>query len=117
VLVHQPSDRDRAPEIAGAVLAVISRMGGDEFGLVLSRVRSVGHDLGMAIVAEGVEDEETFALLNELQCDAVQGYLIHRPAEAEVLADWLRDVPKREPDGRPSPLLAAPFGDSVRAGA
>ncbi len=53
----------------------------------------LGHDLGMAIVAEGVEDEATFALLSELGCDAIQGYLIHRPADAETLSAWLRAVP------------------------
>jgi diguanylate cyclase (GGDEF)-like protein len=68
----------------------------------------LGHDLGMAIVAEGVEDEETFELLRELQCDSVQGYLIHRPADAESLAPWLSEVRKRALDAQPRPRLAGP---------
>jgi hypothetical protein len=43
-----------------------------------------------------------------LQCDAVQGYLIHRPAGAEDLAAWLRDVPKAGHDVQPRPLVAGP---------
>jgi EAL domain-containing protein (putative c-di-GMP-specific phosphodiesterase class I) len=62
----------------------------------------------MAIVAEGVEDEETFTLLRELQCDAVQGYLIHRPADAEALAPWLSEVRKRSVEVHARPRLAGP---------
>jgi EAL domain-containing protein (putative c-di-GMP-specific phosphodiesterase class I) len=77
----------------------------------------LGHDLGMAIVAEGVEDEETFSLLRELQCDAVQGYLIHRPAEADALAAWLREAQKPGGDAQHRPLLAGPLGHGARVGA
>ncbi|HTU31585.1 MAG TPA: EAL domain-containing protein [Solirubrobacteraceae bacterium] len=75
--------------------------------IVRAAVR-LGHDLGMAIVAEGVEDESTFELLRELQCDAVQGYLIHRPADAAALAPWLSEVRKRAADGHPRPRIAGP---------
>jgi EAL domain-containing protein (putative c-di-GMP-specific phosphodiesterase class I) len=54
----------------------VSGMCGDarDAFIVRAAIR-LGHDLGMSIVAEGVEDEETFSLLAELRCDAVQGYL------------------------------------------
>ncbi len=96
----------------------VSGMCGDarDAFIVRAAIR-LGHDLGMAIVAEGVEDEETFALLRELQCDAVQGYLIHRPADAEALAGWLRAVPKRDSGEPLRPLLAGPLGHASRAGA
>jgi diguanylate cyclase (GGDEF)-like protein len=96
----------------------VSGMCGDarDAFIVRAAIR-LGHDLGMAIVAEGVEDEETFALLRELQCDAVQGYLIHRPADAEALAACLRAVPKLGGDARSRPVLAGPLGQSSRTAA
>ena len=40
----------------------------------------LGHNLGLTVVAEGVEDQETLDELNRYGCDLVQGYLIARPA-------------------------------------
>jgi diguanylate cyclase (GGDEF)-like protein/PAS domain S-box-containing protein len=45
--------------------------------------------LGMKTVAEGVETREQLELLRALGCDAVQGYLVSRPASAADLAQWL----------------------------
>jgi EAL domain-containing protein (putative c-di-GMP-specific phosphodiesterase class I) len=46
----------------------------------------LAHTLGLGVVAEGVEDEETFSALRELGCDVAQGYLIARPLPARELA-------------------------------
>ena len=68
----------------------VDGMTGDERDSFIVRAAiRLGHDLGMTIVAEGVEDDETLSLLRELNCDVVQGYLIHRPAFAGVLESWL----------------------------
>jgi EAL domain-containing protein (putative c-di-GMP-specific phosphodiesterase class I) len=48
-------------------------------GLVGATI-ALAHSLGLAVVAEGVEDEDQLALLVELGCDKIQGYLLHRPA-------------------------------------
>jgi diguanylate cyclase (GGDEF)-like protein/PAS domain S-box-containing protein len=45
--------------------------------------------LGMKTVAEGVETREQLELLRALGCDAVQGYLVSRPARAADLVQWL----------------------------
>jgi diguanylate cyclase (GGDEF)-like protein/PAS domain S-box-containing protein len=50
----------------------------------------LGHNLGLTVVAEGVEDETTEALLREFGCDFIQGFHISRPAAAGVLGPWLR---------------------------
>jgi predicted signal transduction protein with EAL and GGDEF domain len=42
----------------------------------------------MKTVAEGVETFEQLELLRDLGCDAVQGYLISKPANATDLAHW-----------------------------
>ncbi|QDP18492.1 EAL domain-containing protein [Sphingomonas xanthus] len=48
---------------------------------------SMAHELGLSVVAEGVEDSATLSLLREWSCDTVQGYLIGKPGTAaELLA-------------------------------
>jgi len=43
----------------------------------------LAHGLDLAVVAEGIEDEATLALLHEARCDFVQDDLIERPAPAD----------------------------------
>jgi diguanylate cyclase (GGDEF)-like protein len=50
----------------------------------------LAHTLGLRIVAEGVETEAVLELVRGLGCDAVQGFLLHRPAEAEQVTSVLR---------------------------
>jgi diguanylate cyclase (GGDEF)-like protein/PAS domain S-box-containing protein len=50
----------------------------------------LGHNLGLKVVAEGVEDENAAELLREYGCDFIQGYHICRPAAAGPLGPWLR---------------------------
>ncbi|WP_158373555.1 putative bifunctional diguanylate cyclase/phosphodiesterase [Cellulosimicrobium cellulans] len=49
----------------------------------------LAHHLGLRLVAEGVEDRATEALLRGLGCDRVQGYLHARPMPVEAFASWL----------------------------
>jgi diguanylate cyclase (GGDEF)-like protein len=68
----------------------VSRMcedDGDRF-IVRSTI-GLGQNLGLRVVAEGVEDEETLAQLTTLGCDLAQGYFLSRPVPASELADWL----------------------------
>jgi diguanylate cyclase (GGDEF)-like protein/PAS domain S-box-containing protein len=56
-------------------------------------VRSVvdlGHNLGMEVVAEGVEDPLTTTALAELNCDVAQGFHFAQPAPASEMAVWLQ---------------------------
>ena len=56
---------------------------------ILSNVLALARDLGMDVVAEGVEDRETVDALRDLGCQAAQGYLFARPMPAEeALAAW-----------------------------
>ena len=50
----------------------------------------LGHNLGLKVVAEGVEDELVWDRLKGLGCDSAQGYYMSRPLPAEQLRDWLR---------------------------
>jgi diguanylate cyclase (GGDEF)-like protein len=51
----------------------------------------LGHNLGLRMVAEGVEDAETWRLLRTLGCDVVQGYHLSRPLPPAQLTDWLNE--------------------------
>jgi diguanylate cyclase (GGDEF)-like protein len=51
----------------------------------------LAHNLGLRVVAEGVEDRASQELLALLGCDQAQGYYISRPLPAADLTDWLRD--------------------------
>jgi diguanylate cyclase (GGDEF)-like protein len=48
----------------------------------------LGHNLGLKVVAEGVEDQATWERLKSLECDVAQGYLISRPMPAAQLQAW-----------------------------
>ena len=58
----------------------------------------LGHNLGLRVVAEGVETQETWHRLTQLGCDTAQGYFISRPLPRLVLVEWLR---KRGSQGPP----------------
>lgn len=51
---------------------------------------NIAHDLGARVVAEGVETAEQHALLSDLGCDLLQGYLFSRPVSATEFAAWLQ---------------------------
>ena len=89
-------------------------------------VRSVvdlGHNLGLDVVAEGVEDPLTTRALAELACDVGQGYHFARPGPASAVDAWLTGAPPLpgESAGDTHPADAAdgrdPAGDTDPADA
>lgn len=48
----------------------------------------LGHKLNMEIVAEGIEDKETWQLLLDAGCDIGQGYFIAKPMPESAFAHW-----------------------------
>jgi len=67
----------------------ISGLAGAEGGRNLDLVRAtidLGHALGLRIVAEGIEDQQTLDLLAELGCDVGQGYFIDIPKPAAAVS-------------------------------
>jgi diguanylate cyclase (GGDEF)-like protein len=49
----------------------------------------LGHNLGLEVVAEGVEDMHSYNTLAALGCDYAQGYFLSKPLSAEKLTIWL----------------------------
>jgi diguanylate cyclase (GGDEF)-like protein len=56
---------------------------------IVRSVVDLGVGLGMRVVAEGVEDDATWTLLQEMGCDEAQGWLLSRAEPADVLTPWL----------------------------
>ncbi|WP_217995128.1 EAL domain-containing response regulator [Methylogaea oryzae] len=52
---------------------------------------NLARQLGMEVVAEGIEDREDWELLRRTGCDIAQGYLIARPMPAADVAGWIAD--------------------------
>ncbi|OPF72599.1 GGDEF-domain containing protein [Streptomyces antioxidans] len=50
----------------------------------------LAHSLGLLVVAEGVEDDETWERLRDLGCDAVQGWLVAAAMPPDEMTAWLR---------------------------
>ncbi|MEU6348818.1 bifunctional diguanylate cyclase/phosphodiesterase [Streptomyces sp. NPDC047072] len=50
----------------------------------------LAHSLGLLVVAEGVEDDETWERLRDMGCDAVQGWLVAAAMPPEETTAWLR---------------------------
>jgi len=59
-----------------------------EDAAIVKTIVDLGHNLGLRVVAEGVEDKETLEFLAFLGCDQAQGYFIRRPIPAQELTLW-----------------------------
>ncbi|WP_225063205.1 EAL domain-containing protein, partial [Komagataeibacter rhaeticus] len=57
---------------------------------VTMAVIGIGSRLGMTVVTEGVETEQQRALLEELNCDVMQGYLFAKPLAPDDLEKWVK---------------------------
>ncbi len=63
----------------------------DDASIVSSTIE-LGHNLGLKVVAEGVEVAETLLMLRKLGCDYAQGYLISKPLPATEVAAYVREA-------------------------
>ena len=70
----------------------------------------LAHNLGLSVVAEGVENAAILAQLGALGCDEAQGYFLSKPVPLEQLRAWAEKrallVPAVLPPGAP---LTAPL--------
>ena len=72
----------------------VSRMeNGDEDAEIVKTIISLGHNLGMGIVAEGVETESQLEALRSLDCEYGQGYFFAKPMSAEDAEKILTESP------------------------
>jgi diguanylate cyclase (GGDEF)-like protein len=97
----------------------ISRMADPEISTIVRSTIDLGHNLGLQVVAEGVEDAAAWDMLRTLGCDDAQGYFMSRPLEPRALAAWMRNNGGRFDDsssGLTATLNAAEAAASVKMG-
>jgi len=83
----------------------------DDAAIVKSTVQ-LGRNLGLEVVAEGVETPAAWSVLAELGCDYAQGYHLSRALEEDRLLRWLsayREMFGSEPGPVP-PQVQEPIG-------
>jgi EAL domain-containing protein (putative c-di-GMP-specific phosphodiesterase class I) len=56
--------------------------------VIVQSVVDLGHNLGLTIIAEGVESERIMTTLSNIGCDVAQGYFISRPVTAAAIDTW-----------------------------
>ena len=64
---------------------------GDDAAIVRS-VIDLGHNLGIKVIAEGVEHQNALVMLRNLGCDAAQGFHIGRPMPAPQVDGWFKQA-------------------------
>ncbi len=64
-------------------------MQGESDAKIVHLIASLSHNLGLTVVAEGVEDEATWNMIADLGCDVIQGYYVCKPMPAKELSAWM----------------------------
>jgi len=63
---------------------------GAEDEVIVRSTIELAHNLGLRVVAEGVETDDTHKLLQIYGCDQAQGYFYNRPIEGSKMLGWLK---------------------------
>jgi EAL domain-containing protein (putative c-di-GMP-specific phosphodiesterase class I)/FixJ family two-component response regulator len=69
---------------------VLAAMTDHTAGAIVRNSLSLGHELGLTVVAEGVETAQHWHWLRQIGCDIAQGYLVARPLAPDALDAWPR---------------------------
>lgn len=66
---------------------------------ILKNMVRLSKELGMTVVAEGVETKEQYEFMKNIDCDEIQGFYFSRPVPEEVYTEKLKEN-KKEEDGK-----------------
>ena len=83
----------------------------DQDEVIVKSIIDLGHNLGLQVVAEGVESTDTLAHLRTMGCDIAQGFGICRPVPFDQLLSWLESTSL--PVRRRNPLAAHHYADDT----
>jgi len=85
--------------------------------MIVKATIDLSHNLGLRVVAEGVETLGTWSQLRALECDVAQGFLVSRPIPGSEVLRWLDDGRERlmlvRPDGGADPDREPAFAARV----
>jgi EAL domain-containing protein (putative c-di-GMP-specific phosphodiesterase class I) len=73
------------------LLFVSQMLESEQDAIIVSSTINLAHNLGLNVVAEGVENRETLERLRKMGCDQAQGYFISRPMTLEGTDLWIRE--------------------------
>lgn len=59
--------------------------------MIVQSIIHLAHNLGMQVIAEGVDSPTLLNKLEELGCDCAQGYFISKPMPPEAFNEWLKN--------------------------
>ncbi|MHB8454538.1 MAG: EAL domain-containing protein [Acidiferrobacterales bacterium] len=74
---------------------VLNMTNDDNDAVIVRSTIDLAHNLGYIVVAEGVEDQDTWDLLVILGCDVIQGFHASPPLDAAGMSDWLENWSRR----------------------
>jgi len=69
----------------------------NDSAVIVRAIIDLGHNLGLKVIAEGVETLEAKAMLADFGCDEAQGYYFSRPITASDIASFMRNTPESAP--------------------
>jgi diguanylate cyclase (GGDEF)-like protein len=76
---------------------------------LVSTIVAMAHNLGMKVIAEGVEDQDQIDLLQSIHCDVIQGFVFSRPLAAADIPEILNRF-----NGSPVKVLNSPECDPLK---
>jgi len=75
---------------------VLSMTSDESDAVIVRSTIELARNLGLNVVAEGVETAEIWRRLAALRCDVAQGFYLSPPVPAQMLTDWLQRQRRRE---------------------
>jgi diguanylate cyclase (GGDEF)-like protein len=87
---------------------------------IVGSLTAMGQQLGLHVVAEGVDNEQQMALLRAMQCDSAQGYLLAKPLDVDRATEALRNglrLDSAADDTPATPAVTTPRASNTEAGA
>ncbi len=68
---------------------IFTMLNDEQDKIIVKSTINLAHNLGLKVVAEGVENQETYTELEAIGCDCAQGYFIARPMASKNIKEWL----------------------------
>jgi diguanylate cyclase (GGDEF)-like protein len=81
-------------------LFIMTLMSDEQNEAIVRTTIELAHNMNLAVVAEGVEDEVTLRQVSDLGCEVAQGYFVSKPLSSDDLMQWLKNRKTKSYDNR-----------------